>query len=303
MPSTAISENFGDLLDARVTTIFDTDYKEAIDGTMIPFLFGMKTSDRAYEIVSGVGGMSDLQDFTGTIDYDSPAQLYDQTFTFPEKALGFKIERKLYDDAMFGVIDKEPWQMAVSAARTREKTAAALWNGSFVGTDGPDGLSLCNDSHPYSPDDATTQDNAGNSALAPTSIEATRRIGFNQIKNDRGEIMEVNYDTIICPVEKEEVAWEVINSTGKVNTANNNPNFHEGRYDLAVWRRLSSSTSWWMIDSKLAKKFILWWDRIKDGIKMDKDTDTLVAKWYVYERYATTGLWAAWHPVYGHNVD
>ncbi|TES93493.1 MAG: hypothetical protein E3J94_01350, partial [Desulfobacteraceae bacterium] len=178
MPSVAISENFGDLLDARMRRIYDTDYKERIMTSMIPYLFGMETSDRAYEIVSGVGGMQDLQDFDGTISYDAPVQLYDKTFTFPEKALGFKIERKLYDDAMFATIDREPWQMAVSSARTREKAGAAIFNGAFVGTDGPDSVSLCNASHPYSEDDATTQSNTGTTALAPASIEATRRIGY-----------------------------------------------------------------------------------------------------------------------------
>jgi len=105
--SVLITENFGDLLDARIRRIYDTEYKENIDTSMIPKLFGMETSGRNYEIVSGIGGMGDLQDFDGTISYDDIGQLYDKTFTFPEKALGMKVERKLYDDDMFGIMDKE----------------------------------------------------------------------------------------------------------------------------------------------------------------------------------------------------
>ena len=127
---------------------------------------------------------------------------------------------------MFGIMNRRPWQMAIASARTREKTGAAIFNGAFVGTDGPDSLSLCNSSHPYSPEDATTQDNAGDSAMSATTIEATRRIGFTTIKNDRGELAEVNYDTILCPVSLEETAWEIINSKGQVETADNNRNFH-----------------------------------------------------------------------------
>lgn len=301
MPDLALTENFGDLLDARMRKIYDKEYAENIETSMISKIFGMETSTRNYEIVSGIGGMGDLQDFDGQISYDSVGQLYDKTFTFPEKALGFKVERKLYDDDLFGIMDRRPWQMAVSSARTREKTAAAVFNGAFVGTDGPDSQPLCSSSHPYSPDDSTTWDNAGSSALAATSVEATRRLGHTEIKNDRGELMLVNYDTILCTVNNEQTAYEIINSSGKVDTADNNTNFHKGRYNLAVWDRLSDSNNWFMLDSRMAKMFLLWWDRVKDGIKMDTDTDSLVAKWYIYERYCAG--WADARPIYGHNVS
>lgn len=296
----ALSENFGDLLDARMRRIYNQEYAERISTSMIPLIFGMETSTRAYEIVSGIGGMSDVGDFDGTIDYDTVAQLYDKTFEFPEKAKGFKVERKLYDDDLFGIMDRRPWGLAVAEARTREKAGASIFINSFVGTDGPDSLSLCNDSHPYSPDDATTQDNKGSSSLSPVSVEATRRIGINGIFNDRGEILEVNYDTILCPVALEERGYEIINSKGKVDTANNNPNFHNGRYKMVMWPRLTDSNDWWMLDSVLAKKFLLWWDRVKPDLTMDRDFDTLMAKWAIYERY-TVG-WADWRPVYGHQV-
>lgn len=102
-----LTENFGDLLDSRVKKIYDKEFEENIKESMVPMLFGIESSTRNYEIVSGVGGMSDLQDFDGTISYDSVGQLYDKTFSFPEKALGFKVERKLYDDDLFGIMDKQ----------------------------------------------------------------------------------------------------------------------------------------------------------------------------------------------------
>ena len=301
MPDIAITENFGDLLDARMRKIFDTEFAENVNESMVPLIFGMETSNRNYEIVSGVGGMSDVPDFDGTITYDSIGQLYDKTFSFPEKALGFKVERKLFDDDLFGIMDRRPWQMAVSVARTREKAGAAIFNGAFTGTDGPDSLSLCNDSHPYSPDDATTQDNKGTSAMSPAAIEATRRIAHTSIFNDRGELAQVDYDTILCPINLEETAWEVINSKGKVDTADNNRNFHQGRYNLIVWDRLTDTNNWFMIDSKLAKMFVLWWDRVKPEFAYDRDFDTLMAKWSVYMRY--TAGWADWRPIYGHLVS
>lgn len=112
--------------------------------------------------------------------------------------------------------------------------------------------------------------------------------------------MEVNYDLIVVPPALEEAAWMIINSKGQVETSNNNRNFHEGRYKLAQWHRLTDANNWFMLDSNMARQFLLWWDRIDDGIVRDSDSDTLVAKWYTYERY--TAGWAGYHPVYGHNV-
>ncbi len=295
-----LSENFGDLLDARVRKIYDKEFNERINESMIPLIFGMNTSDRAYEIVSGVGGLGDLQDFDGSVSYDAMGQLYDSTITFPERALGVKVERKLYDDSLFNIIDNRPWQLARSVTRTREKHGSSMFNSAFAGTSGPDSLPMCSASHPYSPDDATTQSNAGSTAFSATAVEATRRIGYTSVFNDRGELFEVNYDTILCTRTNEEAAWEIINSAGKVNTANNNRNFHEGKYKLIVWDRLTNANNWFMLDSQLAKQFLLWYDRVKGDYNYDRDFDTMVAKWFVYERYNCT--WADWKPVYGHNV-
>ena len=241
----AITENFGDLLDARLRKIYDKEYGENINESMIPMLFGMETSGRNYEIVSGIGGMADIAEFDGTITYDSPSQLYDKTYSFPEKALGMKVERKLYDDDMFGIMDRRPWQMAVSVARTREKSAAEVFNNAFTDTTlGADGVAICSSSHPYSPDDASTQDNSGTTAFSATAVEATRRLAHTSIYTDRGELANVNYDTILCTVANEEMAYQIINSTGQVETANNNRNFHQGRYKLAIWDRLTDSNNW-----------------------------------------------------------
>lgn len=300
MPDLAISENFGDLLDPRFRKIFDKEYEENIKESMAPMLYGISSSTRSEEKFSSVGGMSDIGTFNGSIDYDSFDQLYDISIEFPERAGGFKVERKLADDDQFGIMDRRPWQMAIATARTREKSAATLFNGAFTGTDGPDSLPLCSASHPYSPNDSTVMSNAGSTALSATAVEATRRIGHTSIYNDRGELMLVNYDTILCTVNNEETAWAIINSKGQVETANNNRNFHYGRYNLAVWDRLTDSNNWFLIDSKLVKMFNHWIDRIKPEFNYDRDFDTLVSKWSVYMRYGTG--FSDWRWCYGHNV-
>lgn len=302
----AISENFGDLLDSRFRKIYEGELKERLEGSMIPMLFNVvNPGARSSYKVSGIGGLGDLQDFDQAISYDAPSQLYDTTFEFPEKALGMKIERKLSDDDLFGIMDQRPRGLAISVERTRAKKASSIFNEAFTtvhpaGTSGGDGVCLCSASHPYSPDDATTWSNAGSTALSATSVEATRRIGYTSIFTDRGELAEVNYDTLIVPVALEEDAWEIINSKGKVDTADNNSNFHYGRYKLAVWARLTDSTNWFFADLSLMKMFMYWFNRISGDFNYNRDFDTMVAKWSVYERYSAG--WADPRMLYGHAV-
>jgi hypothetical protein len=295
-----ISENFGDLLDARLSKIFEGEFAENLKRTLTPLFKVISVNKGADYRVSGLGGLSDVDVFDGTVTYDSPSQLYDKTITFPERAKGVKVERKLYDDDLFGVIDQRPRALATSVARTRLKSEAEIFNTAFTSADGGDGVALCSGSHPYSPDDAQTQDNAGASTFNATAVEATRRIGAAGIYNDRGELALIEYDTLVVPVNLEETGYEIINSSGKVDDDINNANFHKGRYTLVVSSRLTDSNDWFFVDSKLAKQFLFWIDRVKPEFAMDRDFDTLVAKWRVYMRYGTG--YADWRWIYGHSV-
>lgn len=301
-----LSENFGDLLDVRLSKIYYEKVKERLDKAMAPMLFRNQPVGAVPDYrVSGLGGFSDLQDFDGSINYDAPSQLYDTICTFPEKALGFKIKRKLYDDNQFGKIDPKAIGMATSVARTDEKMAVTIFNQSFTATNptgqsGGDSTYLVSDSHPYSPDDSTTLDNKGTSALTATVVEATRLIGLTDILTDRGELADVNYDLILHPPALQETVWEIINSKGKVETADNNANFHYGRYKAAMWPRLTSSTNWWMIDSELLEEHFFKCVRIAPEFEMDRDFDSKIAKWSVYQRISYN--YGEWRPLYGHLV-
>jgi hypothetical protein len=60
-------------------------------------LFGMEKSGKATEYDLGIGGLGDLEEFTGTIPYDDFDQQYRVSYTHREWVKGIKIERKLVD--------------------------------------------------------------------------------------------------------------------------------------------------------------------------------------------------------------
>jgi hypothetical protein len=213
-------------------------------------------------------------------------------------------------DDLYNIISKKPRGLAIAAKRTMEKCAASVFNDAFSGTgsitvegttvlSNTESLSLCNDSH-TSTAVATTQDNKGTSALSATSVEATR-ILMAGYKDDKDNLISVQPDMILVPRNLEETAWEIISSKGKVDTAENNSNFHYGKYKLAVWDFLSDSNNWFVVDSSLMKLFLNWFDRIPLEFFQDKSFDTLIAKYAVYARWSYG--WSDWRFLYGHAVS
>lgn len=304
----AIRENFADLIEPGLRKIFTDQYNSIPE--MAQMFFNVQSTTKPYEKDSSVGAFGDAEPFTGTIPYDDIYQGYDVKYEFAEFAKGFKVERKLYDDDLYGVINRKPAGLALSFKRTKEKYGASLFNNAFTGAgsisvggltilNNTEGLSLCNSSH-TSTAVSSTQSNSGTTALNPAAIEATRIIAAGW-KDDRNNLISVNLDTILVPRNLEETAWVVINTKGKVDSADNNNNFHYGKYKLAVWDYLTDTNNWYMIDQAMGKLFLQWYTRIPLEFGQDKSFDTYVAKYSGYERYGWG--YSDWRWIYGHKVS
>jgi phage major head subunit gpT-like protein len=292
------SENFAYLLDPGLRKIFMDEY--ALPEGQVDNLFGMEKSNKATEYDLGIGGMGDLEEFTGTIPYGDFQQQYRISYTHKEWVKGIKVERKLVDDDLYAIINKRPMQLAMVARRTREKHGASVFNNAFNTAifAGGDGLALCASAHTRV-GTASTVGNAGSTALSATAVEATRLL-MRAFTDETDNLLTARGDTLLVPPALEETAWEIITSTGKLGTADNDPNFQKGKYKIIVWDYLSDSNNWFMIDMRMAKLFLKWFNRIPVEFNKDKDFDTYVAKWSVYTRYSYG--FSDWSWIYGHNV-
>ena len=280
---TARREYFGSLLEPGLRKIFYEEYDQI--PTMIPELFNMQTTDKPFEKDQSIGTMGDFPKFEGTVEYDRPYEGYTVTYEFPEFAKGFKIERKLYDDDMYNIINKQPAGLAISAARRRESDAASIFNNAFSGSyTGGDSKALCATDHPSKAPGQSDRSNKGTSALSHASLQ-TAKNAMRGTVDDRGGKISVVPDTLVVPVALEETAWELIESAGKINTAENNPNIHHGKYKLIVWDYLTNDNNWFLIDSRYSRLFLNWFDRVPLEFAMEEEFDTLVAKYRGYMRY------------------
>lgn len=304
----AISTNFTDLLDPRFQKIFNEQYKQLPDriSDFYDVMSGSSFPTKDTARFSQVGTFGDLSEFNGTVNYDDVFQGYDATLTHKEYSSGFQIERKLFDDDAFGIMDQKPRGLSTAVSRTRQKHAASLFVNAFsVDTTWlthTEGVSLCSDSHTTTSGASTTVgfDNRITSALSAVAVTAAR-IQMRKFRGDRGERISVMPDTLLYPIDLYDVAEEIIRSSGKPDTANNNINVHNGRYTGMDWEYLSDVNDWFMYDSTLQKQWVKWIDRVSTEFGMVEDFDSLLGKWRCYLRYSLG--WLDWRWVLGSQVS
>jgi len=292
-----ISENFASLLEPKLRQIFFEAYLQI--PAMRDRLFSVQTSGKAKETDYGIGAFAEWKEFTGSLDYDSFYELWEIEYEHTEFAKGFKVERKLVDDNQYNVIFNRAQRLGASAFRKAEADAASVFNNAFSGSYlGYDSIALCG-SHPYSPTNASTQANAGTTALSRDAL-ITTRTAMREYKDDRGNPIYVVPDMLLIPIELEDTAYRIVQSAQVSGTADNDANFLRGRFQVVSWELLSDANNWFLIDSRMMKQFLLWFDRVPLEFGAANEFDTMLAKFRAYMRYSYG--WSDWRWIYGQNV-
>ena len=125
----AQSTNFADLLDPRFRRIWDEEYTQVPE--KINVFYDVWRGKLQTERVSSVGTLGDMPQFTGTVSYDDVYQGYDTSVTVLEFAQGIQVERRLFDDDQFQIIDQKPRALAGSLYRRRQTDAARMFSQAF----------------------------------------------------------------------------------------------------------------------------------------------------------------------------
>ena len=295
------------LLDSLLDEVFFMNHGADLDEN-IQTCFNVKTSSKAWEELFGMGDVPDFSEFLGTISYSAVYPGYHTKVTHKEYANGIQVERKLLDDDQYDVIKGRGARLGESARRSKEKEGVKFLTNSFSNVfdfmTSEEGVSLCNDSHTTKAAGVSTStgfDNSGTTAFSATAVEATRIAG-NKFRSDIGERIDMNLDTLILPDALYESGWELIKSAGKVDTADNNRNFHKGRYNLLIYKRLddTDSNNWWMVDYKKMKQCLYWYNRIQTEFNSTTDFDTFIRKYAAY--YRCSWGFKDWRWIFGHEV-
>lgn len=265
-------------------------------------LFEVKKSKKLIETYLEQGDIGSFERFTGNLAYDDTSQGYKMTIQQDELAKGMKIQRKFAETDQLDVVEGLPKLLGLSARRRMGSDTFAMLNNAFnTSFTTIDALQLCSSAHTSNQDGvATTQANRGTSAFSAPAVEATRQL-MKKFMTNRDEMFEVNPDMLIVPRELEEAAYELIKSSGKVDTANNNKNFHQGKYKLLVSDWLDDANNWFVVDSELMKQFNRWNNVVPLEFGQSREFDGFNARYAAYMFYGFGSI--DWRWTFGHEVS
>lgn len=306
MSNPMTSEQFVRLLDTRLRKVDEGMFGDI--PSMLDQFFTMLPSDSAFEEFYELGSLPDIGEHNGKIEYLNIVPEYYKKIEPKEYSGGVMFDRKLVDDKKYKVMDNRAGMLAQSAARVREKEGVKFltdaFSNAFSFMTSEEGLSLCNSSHTTNSGVSTSSgfDNAGTSAASATSVAATR-LAMMRFRNNIGDLTPVNPDMIICPVALEDKFLEINGTEKGLYSGEGTKNVQAGRFKIVAHPRLdeSSTKNWYMVDSAMMKKFLVWIDRVKAEYNTTVDFQTLIIMHSVYARWGWGFL--NWRWIYGHQVS
>ena len=265
-------------------------------------LFDVFDSKRNYEEDVGMTGFGLLSEKPelASITYDSFRQGWTKRYTHTVYALGFMISRELIEDNLYSEIAlKKASALAFSARQTKEIIAANVYNRAFTsGYTGGDGKTLGASDHPFVTGSTysnilATAANFSEAALEQACIDIRKYV------DDRGMRINMKPVSLHLPVDLEFEAYRVLNSVGRVGTANNDPNALKeiGKFPGGVhFNNYFTSTTAWHIRTDCPEGMKHFKRRAMD-FNTDNDFDTENAKFKCTERYSFG--WTDPHAYYG----
>ena len=310
------------LTSAQFVKLLVADQKEVTERgfdelpSQIDQFYRVMPSDSAWEDFYSIGAVPDIPEFTGKLEYlgISPGYLY--RIEPKEFAGAIQIERKLLDDNKYPVLRDRAAGLGEAAARVREKygvrTFGYAFSSSFDFMTTEESVSLCSSSHSTKSGTSTTYgfDNSGTSALSKTAIGATR-ILMRQFRNDISERISIEPDLLIVPDNLYDSTCEAVGympETGASSdldpdSANNTINSQYRRFRVVAYPRLDDydTNNWFMVDSRLMKRHLIWIDRVPREVNTTVDFETFYAKTSIYFRIGCGHN--EWRWAYGHVVS
>lgn len=305
MANPMVSENWGKLLEPGLRAIWQQRLTRRESLGKRQLIFNQLNSEKRFEEVTGIGALSD-EDWnfhkTRRINYGSVRPSFTKDWEHLEYAKGMMIERKMIDDNLYGTSQlprsekAKPVQLADSAFIVREKAAAEVFNLATTGSGvapsgfdiaGPDGKALLANDHPLFPGDTGPgQDNYLALALSATNFSTARQVG-RKFTDDNGNIVQINHNTLIVPIELEDAALTIRDTEllpgGSLNDKNVQRN---GLQNVIVWDYLTDANRWFVVDPLLMEEHLIWFERIPLEFKLGTDFDTYTAKYANYMRYS-----------------
>lgn len=269
--------------------------------SLVGKMYRMEQSERASETYLEIEDIGNPATFTGEIEYTEFQEGRTKVVTPDEISSGLKIQRRLFDDDLYNVIEQIVGNLGTVFRYRMEVDAVSPFVNAFNTTFTVfDGLSLCNSAHTYA-STSTTQSNSGSTAFSYAALDAAVIAMRRFLDSQDRVIFDMEPNGLFGPVDLDSQFREVIESKFKPGGSLNNINAYNNSFDIVTSPLLSDTNNWFLLDMKKMKDFLIWQQRIPLEFKNTGDFDTYGKKYAAYMRYKATPV--NWQFVYGSSVS
>ena len=190
-------------------------------------IFESEASDRAFEeevLIVGFGNARDKSEGQG-VAYDQASEGFTARYTHETVALAFALTEESVEDNLYDRLGARYTKaLARSMAHTKQVKAANVLNNAFSSSfTGGDGKSLVATDHPLAGGGTFSNRPSSFSDLNETSLE-NALISISTFVDDRNMILALQGTKLIVPPQLQFVADRLLETPGRVETADNDIN-------------------------------------------------------------------------------
>lgn len=254
-------------------------------------IFDTESSDRAFEeevLIVGFGNASVKQEGQG-VQFDSASEGFTARYTHETVALAFALTEEAVEDNLYDRLGARYTKaLARSMAHSKQVKAANVLNNAFSSSfTGGDGVSLINTSHPLANGGSLANRATTMSDLNETSLE-NALISISTFVDDRDMILALRGLKLIVPPQLQFVADRLLETPGRVGTADNDINAVRNMGLLPEGYSVNhflTDTDAWFIKTDCPDGF-KHFERTPISTSMEGDFDTGNVRYKARERYS-----------------
>ena len=259
---------------------YDLEHKE---------IFETESSDRSFEEETKLSGFSaaPVKDEGSAIEYDNAQEAWTARYTHETIAMGFSVTEEAIEDNLYDSLSARYTKaLARAMAYTKQVKGAAILNDAFSTTFG-DGVALCSTAHPLVSGGTNANTPSTAADLNETSLEAAV-ISIAAWTDERGLLIAARPAKLIIPPALQFVACRVLETEGRVGTADNDLNAMKTKGSIpegyAINHYLTDTDAWFLTTD--IPNGLKHFTRTALQTSMDADFDTGNSRYKARERYS-----------------
>ena len=302
-----LTDNWGHALEPGIIAVWDEEQSSYVDDmNMLARVYNMRPTDLRTNTVFGIGASSNPTERPegGPLPKDSREQMFKQQLVQQSIDKGIDITYEMMRFGEYMGISQLVRDESNSFTRKMLVDGWDTFNNAFDATNypGPDSVALCSATHDLSPTNGNHWSNYGTTALSYDAVINTRKL-VKKWTDSRGNLINIMLDTLVVPIELEDIAWTIVNSVNKPGTADNDGNFIRSR-SLTVLASpfLSDANNWFFVDSVKARIHNLWITADPPTFGLDERSSSYLVNTYAGHAMYKLG-WSDARWVYGHEVS